>query len=476
MNKLLLLGSLSMGLSAYSQTTIFQDDFESGAGNWTLNGGTGQNQWLANNEFIGFTGFIDDTPNQPGTFTGGVNSTYLHITNTSICGSLSVCNANFDIGSASNQSATKTTPIVTTGFTNVTLDFWYLSAGATGISFGIVEYSTDGGTVWTAASGQYSGVLAWTNTTITLPAFNNQTSLKFRFRWQNGGSGDDPAFSIDEVKITGTVATGASLATGAITTTTYCSNVSSALSVPFSVTGTVTAGNVYTAQLSNSTGSFASPTSIGTLTSIATGSLSIAATVPSGLSVGTGYRIRVDASAPATVGTDNGTNISIVAPASISITSVPANGVICTGSSASLTASGGTSYVWSPAGSLNSSTIQNVTATPGATQIYTVVGTDVNSCASNATFTVTVQSCAGLEEESFGDFELYPNPASQFIQLNFGTLKGLQSIVVMDLAGRKVITTSSITDSLDVSTLESGKYFLLIEHGDGIAAKSFLKQ
>ncbi len=474
MNKLVLFGALFTGLTSHAQTTLFQDNFEAGTGNWTLNGGAGNNQWLWNNEYAGYPGLIGDTPNQPGTFTGGVNSSYLHITNSDIC-VVGICNANFDTGSSSNQPLTQTTGISTTGYSNVTLDFWYVCAGLSGTSYGFVEYSTDGGSNWAMASGQYSGVTAWSHETITLPAFNNQASLKFRFVWQNGNAGNDPAFSIDEVKITGTAGGVASLATGAITATTYCSNTTASISVPFTVSGTVNAGNVYTAQLSNSAGSFASPTAIGTLASSATGSLTISATIPSGLPAGTGYRIRVDASSPAATGTDNGTNLSVSPPPTVGITSVPANGVICNGNTASLTASGGTSFLWSPAGSLSSSTNQNVTASPASTQMYTLTGTDANGCSNSATFTVTVQNCAGLAEESLGIFALYPNPANQTLYLNFGELQSVRSVRITDLSGRTVLTAKTNSTSLDIHELESGKYFLWIEHASGSAVQSFLK-
>lgn len=478
MNKLLLLGGLFTGLAAHSQTTLFQDNFEAGGGNWTLNGGSGTNQWIVNSEYVDGSGIgiVQDTPDEPAGTTGGIHSNYLHIYSDDFCSGIGACNAGFYTGSASNQSATQTTPIVTTGYTNVTLEFIYLCVGATGSAYGMVEYSTDGGTVWTAASSQYSLVSTWTNASITLPAFNNQASLKFRFNWQNGATGDDAPFSIDELKITGTSGSAPTVGTGTITTTTYCSNASANISVPFTVTGTVTSGNVYTAQLSNSTGSFASPTAIGTLSSTSTGTLNIAATIPSGLPAGTGYRIRVDASNPATVGTDNGTNITVAAPPSVSIVSTPANGTICSGSSASLTASGATVFGWSPAGSLSSAIGSNVTATPATTQLYTVIGTNANGCSNSATFTVTVQSCAGLEEESFGDFEIYPNPVNELLSMNFGELKGIQTVIVLDLAGRKVLSDNLVSTTVDVSSLESGKYFLMIEHATGVSVKAFVKQ
>jgi hypothetical protein len=83
----------------------------------------------------------------------------------------------------------------------------------------------------------------------------------------------------------------------------------SAVSVPFTASG-FTAGNVFTAQLSNASGVFgASPISIGSLTGTTSGT--IAAVIPGSIPVGAGYRIRVVGSQPATTGTDNGTDLGI---------------------------------------------------------------------------------------------------------------------------------------------------------------------
>lgn len=471
MNKLLLCGALFAGLSAHAQTTLFQDNFESGAGNWTLNGGAGNNQWVLNSEYVDNSGLglVPDTPDQPVGTTNGPNSSYLHIYNTQACG-FGICNASFDTGSSSNQSATQTTPVSTTGYSNVTLEFIYLCAGASGTSYGMVEYSLNGGTSWTAASGQYSGVSTWTSASIALPAFDNTASLKFRFIWQNGNTGNDPAFSVDEVKITGILGAGAAISTGTIAPTTYCIG-GMGIDVPFTVTGAITSGNVYTAQLSNSSGSFASPTAVGTLSSSSTGTLYIYAMIPNGTPAGNGYRIRVDASSPATIGSDNGSNLMFEAKPVVSVSSVPANATICSGSSASLTASGANTFAWS-----TGATSANVTVTPSSTQTYLVVGSSAGGCQDTTAFTVTVENCAGLEEETFGDFELYPNPANQQLTVNFGELKNIETIAVLDLSGRKVLATKAVSNTIDVSALQSGKYFLVIEHHQGTSVKEFVKE
>ncbi len=58
----------------------------------------------------------------------------------------------------------------------------------------------------------------------------------------------------------------------------------------------------------------------------------------------------------------------------------------CTGGNTTLTASGGTGYVWTDAGSNNIGSTANVTVTQGS---YTVVVTDANGCTASANATVT---------------------------------------------------------------------------------------
>jgi len=55
--------------------------------------------------------------------------------------------------------------------------------------------------------------------------------------------------------------------------------------------GNYTAGNIFTAQLSNLTGSFSSPTTIGTLTAAVSGT--IIGTIPNTVVLENGYLIRV---------------------------------------------------------------------------------------------------------------------------------------------------------------------------------------
>ena len=73
----------------------------------------------------------------------------------------------------------------------------------------------------------------------------------------------------------------------------------------------------------------------------------------------------------------------------LSTVSVSPNATICSGASTTLTASGATTYLWSPAMGLNTTTGTTVIANPAVTTTYTVVGT-LNACTSSASVQVTV--------------------------------------------------------------------------------------
>ncbi|MBL4668337.1 MAG: hypothetical protein JKY30_03645 [Flavobacteriales bacterium] len=78
--------------------------------------------------------------------------------------------------------------------------------------------------------------------------------------------------------------------------------------------GFFNSGNIFTAQLSDASGSFASPISIGTVDLSAVMIYKagiITATIPGGISSGSAYRIRVVASNPNLISPDNGFDISI---------------------------------------------------------------------------------------------------------------------------------------------------------------------
>ncbi len=66
------------------------------------------------------------------------------------------------------------------------------------------------------------------------------------------------------------------------------------------------------------------------------------------------------------------------------------NGVVCNGGSTTLTASGASTYTWSPATGLSATTGSSVNGNPSSTTQYTVTGTDINGCVNSDTTSITV--------------------------------------------------------------------------------------
>jgi hypothetical protein len=400
MKNLLLGGCLLMATASFTQATLFADDFESGSSQWSLNTGSGANNWMVNNAYLGFSGLIPDTPDQPGSFTNGPQSTYMHITNTTICGGLSVCNANFDTGSASNQNTEVATSIDASSYTNVTVSFWYLCAGQTSTSYGTMEYSLNGGSTWIAIATEYSGVSTWTQETVTMPAWDNAGAFKVRFKWQNGGGGLDPAFSIDELSIIGTLGGSNTITTtNDLSPASWCEGFTITGMVNFVSTGTYNPTNTYSAELSDASGSFAAPMIIGTLNSSASGALSIGAVVSGSTPAGSGYRIRVTASDPITTGTDNGADLSIftlptVTQSSLSDVCID-NGLV--------TLAGGLPSGGSYTGTGVSTGLFDPSVAGSGTHGITYYYIDANGCDGSAVETITVNDLPTTDLSSFAN-------------------------------------------------------------------------
>jgi len=84
--------------------------------------------------------------------------------------------------------------------------------------------------------------------------------------------------------------------------------------------------------------------------------------------------------------------VSVIGGGSLNVSVTPSSANICPGDNVVITASGATTYTWSPSTGLSATTGATVTASPGSTQTYTVTGTDGSGCSGTATVTVNVSS------------------------------------------------------------------------------------
>ena len=176
--------------------------------------------------------------------------------------------------------------------------------------------------------------------------------------------------------------------------------------VSFTSVGTFDLGNVYTAQLSDIFGSFASPTSIGTLPSTLNGPLTITATIPLATPAGSGYIIRVISSNPP-VTNDGGQPLTIKAKPLV--TAIPSDqsgpNAVCSGVAFQpIIFSGAAEYNWirnnttdlvgiDPTGPGGTTSIDGVfnNLTPiTQTSTFTITGLAANGCISIVSASVTV--------------------------------------------------------------------------------------
>jgi Ig-like domain CHU_C associated len=147
--------------------------------------------------------------------------------------------------------------------------------------------------------------------------------------------------------------------------TSYCTGETSL--IVCQANGVYNANNVFSVALSDSSGSFTTSTIIGTLTSSATGSSSINFKIPTNIPVSSSYRVRLMASSPVTISSDNGFNISVT---TIPAPTATASQAICNGQSAVLSASciAGT-VKWYDA-EVGGNAISNTTVSPTITTDY----------------------------------------------------------------------------------------------------------
>jgi carbohydrate binding protein with CBM6 domain len=219
-----------------------------------------------------------------------------------------------------------------------------------------------------------------------------------------------------------------SITTGTISGSSFCPGAQ--ISVPYTITGTFGGSNVFTAQLSNSSGSFSSPTNIGTLTSASAGTIS--ATLPTGITTqATGYLVRVIGSSPSITGSNSSSTLTIYAQPTPSFSVYPGT-MTCAGISTTYTTqSGQSAYTWSVPGTVGtdytitsggigtSSNTVTLTWLTGGSKTVTVNYQNSNNCpgANPASVTTTVSApsisgtlsvCAGLTTTLTGS----PTPAS----------------------------------------------------------------
>jgi len=147
--------------------------------------------------------------------------------------------------------------------------------------------------------------------------------------------------------------------------------------------------------------------------------------------------------------------------------------VLCEGESATLTASGASTYTFNPGGNGTS-----IVVTPPVTSVYTVSGTDANGCSNTFIFTQNVDACLGINSNNAvasSGVEMYPNPTEGKINLE---LSSNCEVTIMNSLGQVVYETnlSSGKHELDLVHLAKGLYVVKVKSGKDLVTIKVIRE
>jgi len=100
---------------------------------------------------------------------------------------------------------------------------------------------------------------------------------------------------------------GQTISTSSLSSTSFCQDDQT--QVGYTITGSYNSGNTFYVELSDASGGFTSPDTIGSQTTTSAGNILV--TLPAPINPGSGYRVRVVSDNPVVIGSDNGQNISV---------------------------------------------------------------------------------------------------------------------------------------------------------------------
>ncbi len=287
------------GLKAQTNIMVYSEDFESGGPGVQLNtsdlgSNTGKNLWVINNLYNGapqYPNTTDESVTVGGNISFAPYSHYLHITDSTN----STGSCDYDPTTPSDHFVLLTNGFCTQGITNVKLTFFYLAQGSS-TAYGVIMYSVDGGP-WISTGTQYNNQPVWQYTILQNTAFDNVANLRFGILWVNdaGALPGKMSFGIDDIYVTGifdNFLTNFNVIVDSITPNPICQNFG--LLIYYHLTVPICGNGFFEVQLSNSAGSFTSPTSLGIyMASNSYMSSILWPTIPSATPAGTCYMIRI---------------------------------------------------------------------------------------------------------------------------------------------------------------------------------------
>jgi hypothetical protein len=339
---------------------------------------------------------------------------------------------------------------------------------STGASTSTITDSPNTNTVYTVAGTNTAGCIG--NASLSVSVFQNPTVNI------NGGNVSCPGSTLN------LMASGAntySWSNGALTSGIA---VSPSVNTTYSVTGTSIAGCTGTAAVNVSVATAPTVMVSGNNTLCAGQSTTLTASgansyfwnngsFSSTIAVSPSVSVNYTATGTSNNGCSSAGTIAVIVNA-LPTVSVAGGGTLCSGQSATLTASGASTYTWD--GGSNSNAI---IVTPTANTTYSVAGTSAQGCSGNATsVSITVVICTALREAvSFSEIKIFPNPNSGEFTVEAGP--EAEKIELSDLSGRIVLIAdlNPGTTKINMRDLSSGLYFAKIKSQNGQAVIRLIK-
>jgi hypothetical protein len=146
--------------------------------------------------------------------------------------------------------------------------------------------------------------------------------------------------------------------------------------------------------------------------------------------------------------------------------------LICAGQTATLTASGASTYTWN-----TSATTSIIAISPTVTTSYTVTGSGANGCSNSVVISQSVSACTGIQNNNsnISAISVYPNPSTGVFTID---LVESTNITIVDVLG-KVIYTQQLQDgkhNINLSTFNNGLYILKAESNGVVKTVRIVKQ
>lgn len=168
-------------------------------------------------------------------------------------------------------------------------------------------------------------------------------------------------------------------------------------------------------------------------------------------------------------GTGAAQTISVLVNPLPTINASSTTSLLCVGYTATLTASGASSYTWNPGGIGTS-----IFVSPTVTTTYSIVGTSTAGCNNSSSFTQSVSTCVGLSSVSLAkqEISIYPIPFSNSLTIISNEIN--QPILIYNALG-SIVYSSTIQNAkaeINLSNQAAGIYYLKI----GLSIKKIIKE